>query len=67
MTPTTKGRDQSVTPSHETKVQNGKEECPNLMDDTDYCFWCPNCRLRLEDCLCMLDNELEYGDEQEVV
>lgn len=35
------------------------EECPNLIDDIDACFWCSNCRMRHEDCMCVFDDDAE--------
>lgn len=41
------------------------EECPDLIDDVDACFWCSNCRLRLEDCTCGFDDQEEnYKDDE---
>ena len=37
------------------------DDCPELIDDIDACYWCSNCRLRLEDCTCHFQDE-EEGD-----
>lgn len=41
------------------------DDCPDFIDDIDSCYWCSNCRLRLEDCTCHFDEPDEdyYKDD----